>query len=244
MDINSDLVFHFARVDNTMEEANRILGNLEYYPEQVLVIADEQYSGIGRNENTWQSPPGGLWFTYCVRTDVISHQFALFSGLMLHRVLCEHFPLLVKILKIKWPNDMIIGGKKLSGILVQVKKGYLCMGVGINTNNDEPLINDLLQPVSLKNVLGFEVSSRAILDSFLQKLNDNFKLYEESGISTFLSEINQNLYGKDKPITFTTDSQLVEGFCIGVNQDGAILIEVGEAEINKYYSGAIRSLGE
>jgi len=222
-----------------MSDALELLSSLKSPKANYLIIADEQSKGIGRNNNEWLSPQGGLWFTYCFKSEFIAHQITLLMGLCLHQVLTEKFPCLKNKLLIKWPNDLIFDNKKLSGILIQSHSGYICTGIGINTNIDAICLDVPLPPVSLKHILGFDVSNSSIMSSFLVNFYKKYQIFRNSGILPYINEINSLLYGLNKTITFDNDKEIVKGICRGISEEGAIILELDDGQVSYNYSGSI-----
>ncbi len=222
-----------------MTDAIAILKAMNIKPASLLIIADKQSLSIGRNNSQWLSPAGGLWFTYCLKTNQISHQITLLLGLCLLRTITYYYPGLEGKLQIKWPNDLILEGKKLSGILVQHQQGYLIIGIGINTNN-EPIDLDVpFPPVSLKQILDFEVANMALLNTFLNNFHDLYPTFQVSGLQHFYQDINISLLGLDKDLFFDTDKEQISGTCKGISEDGALILEHETGKQHLYYSGSI-----
>jgi len=237
-------VFHYDKTDSTMSDAINIISEITPPPDNFVIIADEQIKGIGRNNNTWISPLGGLWFTYCLKSQSVKHQVTIILGLYLHKILTKHYPSLAQRLLIKWPNDIVIDGRKLSGILVQAHSGYLCIGIGINTNIDELILNEGMEPISLKQIFSFQVSDSSLAKSFVASFQEVCKVFTEINLSDYVTQINNLLYGFNHRIKFDTGKDLLEGICRGISDEGTILIEDNEGIICPYYSGSIVSFGD
>lgn len=239
----AELIISHESVGSTMTEAAKYLNSNTSVPEKFLIIANEQTNGTGRNGAVWQSPKGGLWFSYCFKTDSVQHQISLLIGLCLYNALIEAFPILEAILTIKWPNDLMIDGKKLAGILVQSQKSYIIAGIGLNTNT--PMIelkNAIFQPISLQHLLGFRVSNPALVNRFLTHFNCDYKELKKSGISGFAEKINSRLFGFNKQISLQLDNQLVTGICKGIAHDGSLIILDNLGNPKYYYNGSITEI--
>ncbi len=227
-----------------MTEAKNVIDNVVSPPPQFLVITDEQSQGIGRNNNAWFSPPGGLWFTYCLKTINQPSQVSLVIGNCLYITILEQFPHLLGRLKIKWPNDLLIDGRKLAGILINHYQNYLIVGVGINTNITDVKFETKLEPVSLKIVNSFHISNIALLNNFLLNLQNALPEFSLSGMCSIVDNLNANLYGKDNEIAFNTGKEIVSGTLTGISEDGAIVIRNKSGNFTHHYSGSILSIIE
>lgn len=237
-------IFHFNKTDSTMSDAIKVISEITPAPESFIIIADEQTKGMGRNNSKWTSPKGGLWFTYCLKSCTITHQVTLLLGLCLYKTLTRHFPPLAQNLAIKWPNDILVEGRKLSGILVQAHSGYLCIGIGINTNVEQIILSDRTETASLLQLFSFQVSDSALVRSFIYCFNESYIGFTEHGISKHLEQINNHLYGINRNIDFDNGKEIIKGTCRGISEEGAILIENNDGLISPYYSGSIVSFGD
>lgn len=99
-----------------------------------IVVAEEQTKGRGRSGRSWESPAGGLWTTIALPQHLAARGVSVVAGFTLAKVLRKLAPVAVK-----WPNDLIVSGKKLGGILVEVTSNQMLVGIGINYYNKPPL---------------------------------------------------------------------------------------------------------
>jgi len=120
-------ILHFNRVTSTQEIAKMIL------KENVVIVADVQTSARGRYGRSWISPYGGLWFTVILK-DRKENIITLAAGVAVVKALKN----MDVDAKIKWPNDILVHGKKAAGILAEIYGDYLLLGIGINLENEIP----------------------------------------------------------------------------------------------------------
>lgn len=233
------LFIHLNLTESTMLEAESIMNKIDPSPEQFLVIADAQSNGKGRNQNIWHSPSGGLWFSYCVKSSIVSHQVTLLLGLLLRDTLAKQYPDLESSLRIKWPNDLMLNDKKMAGILVKYLQGYLIIGIGINTNNAVPDLSGPWKPINLKDLLSFPVSHIGLLTNLLSAFTMESVSYFHTGIKAHQDRINQNLFGRDKIMEFDTDSEVLTGICRGISEEGALELEKETGELLSFYAGSV-----
>jgi BirA family transcriptional regulator, biotin operon repressor / biotin---[acetyl-CoA-carboxylase] ligase len=225
-----------------MDDAEKYIHSGNEVPERFLIVSDEQTNGQGRNGNIWYSPPGGLWFTYAFRHNAVSQNLTLFLGCCLQRVLSEQFPVLQERLLIKWPNDLLLNDNKVSGILVRHLKGYLLIGIGINTNNASPSFDNAFQPASLKQFLGFDISNKALLDKIINSLERELTSFTSRGLDSVYDYLNAHLYGLGQLIYFNTGKEVICCKCSGIDLQGALLLESQDGKLNAYISGSVVSL--
>jgi len=232
-------IFHFQELESTMDTA-KSLAKMEASHLSV-VIAEHQTIGRGRLNRKWFSSKGGLWFTLILKPETppqLSYIYNFAASLSLSRTLRQLFNVDVRV---KWPNDLLLKGRKLTGLLSEMEtRGdmveFLNIGIGINVNNapqkDEP------KAISLKNVLGKNVSRKLILETFL----DNFKNLIQPPVQTTTC---QNIIKQWKEMTSTigsrvrmeTISKIYEGLAIDVDETGALMIKDNTGKIRKIIYG-------
>ncbi len=165
-------IHYFKEVDSTNDVAKYLAE--EGAEEGTIVIAEIQNRGKGRRGKTWISPPGGVWMSIILRPDIPpfnAPQLTLVTGVAVAETLKKECNLDVGI---KWPNDILIGNKKVCGILTEVnasidKVNYVVVGIGIDMNVDVPLFPPDLQKgaTSLKNELDTEINGAILVQKFL-----------------------------------------------------------------------------
>jgi BirA family biotin operon repressor/biotin-[acetyl-CoA-carboxylase] ligase len=124
---------HYAEIDSTNSEARRLAA--DGAPSGVVVWADRQSAGHGRQGRVWQSPPGNLYFSILLRPDRPAAQVAQLSFAAALSV-CDAIPVELAA-RCKWPNDVLIGARKVAGILLESDGtrgniAALIVGIGVN----------------------------------------------------------------------------------------------------------------
>ena len=170
----------FNRITSTNEFAKRIARRGA--ASGTLVLADMQSAGRGRHGRRWESPAGkGLWFSFVLRCAARTEQIGLLP-LLVSAVLAEQFTSFFdRGFQVKWPNDLLADGKKVSGILCEVqltppRVDFVIVGIGVNVNQSEgdfpPYLEGRAQ--SLAMVVQRSVSRRALLLHVLEGLDRAF----------------------------------------------------------------------
>ncbi|WP_406721005.1 biotin--[acetyl-CoA-carboxylase] ligase [Thioclava litoralis] len=167
------------RVDSTMSEASRMA---PHQAGPVWILAHEQTAGHGRRGRPWIAPAGNFSASYLFRPGVEPAQAALYSfvtALALDEALCQVAGPQAH-LAIKWPNDVLLNGGKVSGILLETigqgPEAWLCIGVGVNLAGAPPVTSvepGAIAPVSLRETLGFAPTP----DEFLAYLAPAFERF-------------------------------------------------------------------
>lgn len=167
-------IYYQESVDSTNEEAKRQA--MHGAPNGSLFIAEEQTGGKGRLGRIWRSPRGsGLWFSILLRPSSLPEQIAsltLLAGLAVCTAIRSKTGCTAMI---KWPNDVVIGSKKVCGILTEMaaeidRVDYVIMGIGINVNNESFPEELQIKGTSLYLETGASVARAELLCEILKEL--------------------------------------------------------------------------
>jgi len=203
-------------------------------PGGTVVIAEEQLQGRGRRGRSWSSPPGkGLWFSLLLRPEGLTPEEAspvtLVAAVALARALRKECGLPVTI---KWPNDLLIRGKKICGILTEVKGepdhiDYLVIGTGINVLQEkDDFPPDLRQPGSSPFLEGGGRLNRTTLFlHLLEELKTSLQQFFQQGFAPFhgpWKELNSTL---GLPVNLTWPGGSLKGRALDLDCRGALIVE-------------------
>ena len=176
-DIIGKDVFYFKSISSTNIYAKKIAEKVN--KEGAVVIADIQTHGRGRKNRAWLSPFGGLWFSIILRPKILP-EYGMFVTMVASISIAQAIKEITGLDPvIKWPNDLLIFGKKVCGILTEFedKNGkivYVVVGIGINVNNK---INKQIKKTatSLSIELGRDISRVKFLRCVLKYFDENYK---------------------------------------------------------------------
>ncbi|MCS7231323.1 MAG: biotin--[acetyl-CoA-carboxylase] ligase [Elusimicrobiota bacterium] len=224
-------IYHFKKTSSTMDVAKKILDETPNI-ENVLIIADIQTSGKGRLQRKWFSPKGGLYFSLILKPqispNIVFNLNYLFS-LSIAEVLRENYNISATT---KWPNDVVVEDKKISGILIEIdteidKLNWCIVGVGVNLNiNKEFFIKNKLQATSVLELTNKKVDINEFLSKLLEKIDLYYKDFIKNEYKQIIekwSKISSTLGREVEIITLTTK---IKGKAIKLQQDtGALLVE-------------------
>ena len=210
-------IYTYAQVKSTNKIAYQLAE--QGAEEGVLVVAGEQTEGEGRAGHYWFSPQGGLWFSLILRPPIgfCVSRLSILGAIGIARSVKKMFSFLSP--KIHWPNDAIIRGKKVGGVLCKVKSIqkrviFVIMGIGVNINIEEFPSPLSFTTTSLKREMGHSVSSKIFQECLLEELE---RLYfsSQDDFSSILEEARSfsSLLGKQVKV------QTGEGEFLGVVQD-------------------------
>ncbi|HHY59800.1 MAG TPA: biotin--[acetyl-CoA-carboxylase] ligase, partial [Clostridia bacterium] len=216
-------------------------------PEGLLVIAEHQTRGKGRLGRFWFSPPrAGIYASLLLRPALRPEQapgFTLLAAVALARALWQVTGLKAGI---KWPNDLLLEGKKFSGILTEMKGEldrihYLVIGTGINVNTDPGLFPPEFREraTSLKAVLGKEVSRVELLAAYLQAFAGEYEIYLQHGLAPILKDWKEWNVTLGRWVTVELGSTVFEGLAVDLDDNGALLVRDERGELRTLQSGEV-----
>jgi len=212
-------------------------------PEGTVVVAEEMSVGRCRLGRRWHAGPGGLWMTVILRPrcpPAKIHLFSILSGVAAAQAIeeiCGVRP------EIKWPNDVLIEGRKVCGVLVEASTeadtvGYLLLGVGINVNNELPEELRGLA-VSLKEVMGRVVPRLPLLATFLLRLDDLYEGLRRGNSESIIKEWKKRASTLGKRVRAICYDTVIEGVAVDVTRDGALLVKTEDGSVCVVQAGDI-----
>jgi BirA family biotin operon repressor/biotin-[acetyl-CoA-carboxylase] ligase len=146
-------------------------------------------------------------------------------------------------LKMKWPNDVLVSQQKLVGILIEIQaesNGFCqaIIGVGININMDESSKKDIQQRwTSLLKITGQYQDRNILCAKLIDSLIDYLKRFSLGGLPVFMEEWKKRDYLFNTPISVISGNKKQEGICVGINDQGNLLIEAANKNILTFFSG-------
>jgi BirA family biotin operon repressor/biotin-[acetyl-CoA-carboxylase] ligase len=247
MEKDSDMIFgreihQFQEVSSTNDIARTLaMGGAQ---EGEVVLADRQVKGRGRRGKSWISPEGGIWFSIILKPErEEAHTLTFLAAVSINRVLNN----LGLTARIKWPNDILIEDRKLCGILTETtsegnRLEYAIVGVGINANIDGDSFPEDLQGsvTSLRYELGRDVEKEKILESILGELERDYNKLKSGGFQPILEEWKDNNCVLGAHVKVQGSGEEYEGLALDVDDDGALIIKLGDGSRKRVISGTLR----
>jgi BirA family biotin operon repressor/biotin-[acetyl-CoA-carboxylase] ligase len=231
-------------VDSTNAEALRRLAGGQVPP--FIVLAERQTSGRGRRGRNWVSPFGeNLYYSLALQVDGGMRQLeglSLVVGLALLRALRAAG---VVSAGLKWPNDVLVDGRKVAGILLELSGDpadvcHVVIGIGVNVNMlvDKGAID---QPwTSMRAELGGLVNRNEFVCELSRQLSLYLDLHKARGFAALRDEWQENHLWQGRSVILAMGANPIEGVVLGVDQAGAIRLRVAGVEQN--FSGGELSL--
>lgn len=235
----------FDSVESTQTVAHKFAS--QGAAEGTLVLAEQQTAGRGRMGRSWHSPKGkGVWMSLILRPLVplqFTPQLTLLVAVALCRAIRQIEPVPVAI---KWPNDLLIEGKKVSGILLESsaedeRLKYVIAGIGISVNlRSEDYIGELLEKAtSLRITSGAEWSRSELIRTFLEQFEQLYTLYHEEGFEPIRVAWEALTISLGRPLLARTTKGNVEGVAESIDEMGALLVRQSDGTLTKLYSAEI-----
>lgn len=242
-------VRYLAETGSTNQEAIEMVKHGA--PIYTVVAADSQTEGRGRLGKNWYSPAGtGLYFSIILRPALPPEdlpKITLAAGL----AVCLGVEKVTNLaLLLKWPNDLLLSGRKLGGILaetvnIQGEPTAVVLGVGLNVNSPAAAFTGDLQDkaISLLIHTGREYRRSDLLPAIVAELKKQVRRFEQSGFKGILDEWRQRDATVGRELTWLTNSGLVvRGVSLGPDDSGQLRIRDGEGKIHEVLSGDITLL--
>ncbi|MEI6437917.1 MAG: biotin--[acetyl-CoA-carboxylase] ligase [Candidatus Omnitrophota bacterium] len=234
-------VRYFDEMPSTMDEGFQL--GMNGAPEGTLVVAETQTKGRGRLGRAWSSPKGkGLYCSLLLRPALSTAEAARLT-LVSAVALSEAVETVTGLRPlIKWPNDLLLSGKKLAGILTELRAevdrvDFAVVGIGLNVNS---AVKELPpEGTSLSEVKG-ELCDRAeILRAFLRCFEKRYLQLKKSGFGSALEEWRRRSATIGRRVRFEERGRQREGLATGLDEDGGLLVRLDTGEIIKRMAGDV-----
>lgn len=240
-------IHYFRNVDSTNEVAKKLAK--EGAPEGTVVIAESQSRGRGRRGKPWVSPLGGAWMSLILRPKVLpanAPQLTFTAGVAAAKTMKDEYNLDIGI---KWPNDVLIDNKKVCGILTEISTDidaidYVVVGIGIDANIDIELIPPELRDTttSLKTELNEDISRIILVQKFLGNFEEMYEEFNKGNFSDILNKWRKYSKTIGRKVEIRKGTGFIRGEAVGVNHDGALILELEDGSLKKIISGECRHI--
>lgn len=237
-------IYCFAKVSSTNEVAKELA--IKGAHEGVVVLAEIQSEGRGRCGRSWFSPEGGLWLSIIMRPKIRvdeAYKLTFIVAVSVANALIKYglCPL------IKWPNDVLVNGKKISGILTEINSKNDCIefavvGIGINLNNiiSKSAAKHGFSAVSLRECLDERVDSDKFLRFLLNEIEDRYVEFSCIGFESILEEWKKHSYVLNRVVEVYESGVRFSGLAFGIDENGALLIRLENRKVKSIISGDIK----
>lgn len=226
-------IVYRERVDSTNNVAKKLAD--EGAPEGTIVVAEEQTGGRGRINRLFLSPfAKGVWFSLILRPNIPPMEVSkmtLLAAVAVARAIRHHG---LTDCGIKWPNDILVKGRKMVGILTELngsaeKVNYIIMGIGVNTGiTAEDLSKDLQSIVTSFAREGVRVSRLALLETLLKEIEGLYQTVCRDGFAPVLAEWRALSCMLGQDVTVTSIDKTFSGKAVDIDENGNLLVATPE----------------
>lgn len=235
-------IFYRPVTESTNNDAKRLAQ--EGAPNGTLAIAERQQGGRGRMGREWNSPEGGIWLSVVLRPELSPADAPKLTIMTAVAVADAIFQSAGICANIKWPNDILVDGKKVCGILTEMSAemdaiNYVIIGIGINVNNDNFPDELRDKSASLKQLKGVEVSRIRVLASLLEKLESYYLMAEREGFEKIFDRWRELCINLGKNVRIVGKNVSFEGTAIDIDSAGALLVKTSSGKIERVLSGDV-----
>lgn len=223
--------YYFETLDSTQSQAIKMASDEE---DGTVVIAQTQSKGRGRGGRRWISPEGGIWFSVILRPTFDISTMTLFpmaASLALSKAVKKTLGVQTEL---KWPNDLMLKGKKVAGMLVDVslesnKIKDLVLGVGINFDIDAKYIERLLRGTphfygASSLAKHKKPKPKALVQAFLKELEDTYSHMSRGGAKDITREWTKISSTIGRNVVISTVDGKVSGHALKIDCDGALVV--------------------
>jgi BirA family biotin operon repressor/biotin-[acetyl-CoA-carboxylase] ligase len=239
-------IYYYQRIESTNRTALELAQ--DDAAEGTLVLAEEQLAGRGRQGRVWHSAPRrGLWFSLVLHPDIPSQrafQLTICGALAMAETVYSRTHLDVRV---KWPNDVLINGRKIAGVLTEAQldgntRPLVILGMGMNVNHlaDDFPTRLRRRATSLRIELGRSISRVGLLRDLLSSFEAIYGQYLSHGLEPFLDRWRQLSCVIGQPVTVQVGGQVYAGTAVAVDATGALVLETGSGKRQHLLAGDIQ----
>lgn len=243
-------VIYHDQVDSTNTQAKRLGEELARDGHGTLVVADLQTAGKGRRGRSWESPSGAsIYMSILLRPDILPDQAPMLTLVMAQSVAEAVQELTGAEVGIKWPNDIVLNGKKICGILTEMSAeidyiNYVVIGVGVNVNTPDFPEALVETATSLKIELGQSVKRSALIAAVMKRFEENYETFIRTGdLSGIQDQYNSLLVNRDRDVRVLEPGHEYNGHALGINSTGELLVEKEDGTTAEIFAGEVSVRG-
>lgn len=240
---------YFREVTSTNDIAKDLVN--ESKSEGTIVFSETQMEGRGRLGREWLSPEGGLWFSVILRPKVqASHaaKLSLFASVAVAKAIHRLYGLKTDV---KWPNDVLIDGKKICGILTETeikdqKIDFAVLGIGVNADFEVQALPANIRPLTttLKHQLRREVQREVLLSELLKDIESYYHMFEKQKFNEILEDWRRLASFLGSDIRVQTDGEIVHGLAVNIDNEGALVVRLEDGTMRNITSGSIVAISD
>lgn len=228
-------VLYFDTIDSTNTKAQELAE--KGYPSGTLVVADKQESGKGRRGRSWVSPSGtGIFMTLMIKPDINPNNASMLTLVAALAVAKAITSVTGEEALIKWPNDIVVNGKKVCGILTEMNAqfdyiNHIVVGIGINVHNESfpeeisQMASSLMIEAGGKRFHRAQIIAETM--SYFEQYYDTF--LETQDLSALVREYDELLVNRNKSVRVLDPKEPFDGKAMGITPKGELIVDTWES---------------
>ena len=233
-------VHSYESLDSTNDTAYQLA--VSGAPEGTVVVAEQQRKGKGRQKRHWHSPKGGIYLSCVLRPEIEPKEIAkvtLAAAVAACEALRDSTGLEAMI---KWPNDILVDGKKICGILTEMKAeqdrvNFLVLGIGINVNS--PQTGLLSGATSVEKEVGGPVRKVDLTQKLLVRLEENIILFKKGSFTDIIKMWHRLSLTVGEVVKVHCHDEVIEGQAVDLDENGALVIRLDSGIQRRVLSGDV-----
>ncbi len=213
-------------------------------PEGTVIVAETQSAGRGRLGRSWTSPQGGVWLSVILspglppdRVPVVGLAAAVAAAQAIRETTGLHA-------RLKWPNDVLVHGKKVVGVLAEATSGgeWVVVGIGINANIAQDALPEVsgYPATSLQVLVGHPIDRMALLRALLREFDQGYAVLKSAGSRATLRRWREMADILDRAVRVEMPDGTVHGIAHDIDETGALLVRCDDGAIRKVVAGDVR----
>lgn len=241
-------VYYFPETDSTNIRAKQLAESGAAHG--TLVAADRQTAGRGRRGRGWESPSGcSIYMSILLRPKFLPAKAPMMTLVMAYSVAESLRAYTGLDIQIKWPNDVVLNGKKLVGILTEMSTeidyiNHVVIGVGINVNMDSFSEEIAKTATSLRMEMGKTLKRSTLIAEIMRRFEQDYEEYVKTGDLSGIREAYERLmvnYGKEVRILGAQEP--FQALALGINNNGELLVRKEDGSEEAVYAGEVSVRG-
>jgi BirA family biotin operon repressor/biotin-[acetyl-CoA-carboxylase] ligase len=243
--LGTRVIGRYIRWHETLSSTNDLAMSLAeiQVPEGTVIVAEEQTAGRGRMGRLWVSPRGGVWLSVILRPRLPLAQVPLI-GFAASTAAARAIRLTTGLLaRVKWPNDILINGGKVAGILTEAGPDgeWVVVGIGINANipaNGLPA-GASHPALSLEGLLGHPVDRGVLTKTLLRELEHSYEELRATGPMAILRRWREMADTLGRVVRVETSGTTLEGVACDIDDSGALVVRLRDGTLERVVAGEI-----
>lgn len=247
-------VYFYESLGSTNVQARQLAE--EEAPHGALIVTDMQTAGRGRRGRSWSSPAGiNIYFTLLLRPQFHPSKASMLTLVMAHAVATaieeetKNTGETGLTVGIKWPNDIVIQGKKVCGILTEMSVEqddirHVVIGVGINVRRQDFAPELVERAVCLDEVCGRKVNRCRLLAAVMKAFERDYEAFEAAGsLMPLRASYDERLVNRDREVCVLDPAREYRGVAKGITDMGELLVELSDGTVQKVFAGEVSVRG-